>query len=101
LTVRRKALVILAAAAAMLGSLYAAADYVILSPFIRREHLKAQETLGVIRELFNDDLEKLDKGNSDLSVYDGTYDRHAQAEERLPALDAGRYFDRMAATTGY
>jgi hypothetical protein len=39
LTVRRKVLVILAAAAAaMLGSLYAAADYVILSPFIRLEH---------------------------------------------------------------
>jgi hypothetical protein len=42
LTVRLKVLVILAATAvAMLGTLYVAADYVILSPFLRQEQLTA------------------------------------------------------------
>jgi signal transduction histidine kinase len=58
----------------MLGTLYMAADYVILSPFLRQEQLNAQETLVVIREGFNDEIEKLDRANSDLSVYDATYD---------------------------
>jgi sensor domain CHASE-containing protein len=74
LTVRLKVLVILGAAAvAMLGTLYVAADYVILDPFIRLEHLNAQETLSVVHEVFNDRLETLDRANSDLSVYDATY----------------------------
>ncbi len=75
MTVRLKVLVILAATAvAMLATLYAAADYVILNPFLRQEQLNAQETLAVIREGFNDEIEKLDRANSHLSVYDGTYD---------------------------
>ncbi len=61
-------------AAAMLGALYSAADYVILHRFIALERLNTQETMNVVREGFNDDLEKLDKSNSDLSVYDGTWD---------------------------
>jgi signal transduction histidine kinase/DNA-binding response OmpR family regulator len=75
LTVRLKVLVILGiAAVAMLGTLYVAADYVILDPFIRLEHLNAQQTLSVVNEVFDDRLEGLDRANSDLSVYDATYD---------------------------
>ena len=61
-------------AAAMLSALYLAADYVILRRFIALERLNTQETMNVVREGFNDDLEKLDKANPDLSVYDGTWD---------------------------
>jgi hypothetical protein len=47
LTVRLKVLVIPAATAvAMLATLHAAADYVILNPFLRQEQLNAQETLS-------------------------------------------------------
>ena len=75
MTVRVKIFVILGAmAAAMLGALYLAADYVILKRFIALELLNTQETMNVVREGFNDDLDKLDKSNSDLSVYDGTWD---------------------------
>jgi signal transduction histidine kinase/DNA-binding response OmpR family regulator len=74
-TVRVKIFVILGVmAAAMLSALYLAADYVILRRFIALERLNTQETMNVVREGFNDDLEKLDKANSDLSVYDGTWD---------------------------
>jgi sensor domain CHASE-containing protein len=74
-TVRVKIFVILAVmAAAMLGALYLAADYVILNRFIALERLNTQETMNVVREGFNDDMEKLDKSNSDLSVYDGTWE---------------------------
>jgi signal transduction histidine kinase/CheY-like chemotaxis protein len=74
-TVRVKIFVILGVmAAAMLGALYSAADYVILHRFIVLERLNTQETMNVVREGFNDDLEKLDKSNSDLSVYDGTWE---------------------------
>ena len=75
MTVRVKIFVILGVmAAAMLGALYLAADYVILNRFIALERLNTQETMNVVREGFNDDLEKLNKSNSDLSVYDGTWE---------------------------
>src|SRR6202012_1727008 len=61
----------------MLGSLYLASDYVILSRFIALERLNTEETMNVVREGFNDELEKLDKSNSDLSVYDGTWEAMA------------------------
>ena len=78
MTVRVKIFVILSVmAAAMLGALYLAADYVILHRFIALERLNTQETMNVVREGFNDDLEKLDKSNSDLSVYDGTWEAMA------------------------
>src|SRR6201995_5287293 len=64
-------------AAAMLGALYLAADYVILNRFIALERLNTEETMNVVREGFNDKLEKLDKSNSDLSVYDGTWEAMA------------------------
>jgi signal transduction histidine kinase/CheY-like chemotaxis protein len=77
-TVRVKIFVILGVmAAAMLGALYLAADYVILNRFIALERLNTQETMNVVREGFNDDLEKLDRSNSDLSVYDGTWEAMA------------------------
>jgi signal transduction histidine kinase/CheY-like chemotaxis protein len=77
-TVRVKIFVILGVmATAMLGALYVAADYVILRRFIALERLNTQETMNVVREGFNDDLEKLDKSNSDLSVYDGTWEAMA------------------------
>jgi sensor domain CHASE-containing protein len=75
-TVRVKIFLILAVmSTAMLGALYLAADYVILNRFIALERLNTQETMNVVREGFNDDLEKLDRSNSDLSVYDGTWRR--------------------------
>src|ERR1700761_5693241 len=64
-------------AAAMLGALYLAADYVILRRFMALERLNTQETMNVVREGFGDDLERLDKSNSDLSVYDGTWEAMA------------------------
>jgi len=74
-TVRVKIFSILAVTAAvMLGALYLAADYVILNRFIALERLNTQATMNVVREGFNDELEKLDKSNSDLSVYDGTWE---------------------------
>jgi signal transduction histidine kinase/DNA-binding response OmpR family regulator len=77
-TVRVKIFVILGVmAAAMLGALYLAADYVILNRFIALERLNTQETMNVVREGFGDDLEKLDKSNSDLSIYDGTWEAMA------------------------
>jgi signal transduction histidine kinase/CheY-like chemotaxis protein len=74
-TVRIKIFGILAVmAATMLSALYLAADYVILRRFMALERLNTQETMNVVREGFNDDLEKLEKSNSDLSVYDGTWE---------------------------
>src|ERR1700684_3065752 len=71
-------------AAAMLGALYLAADYVILRRFIALERLNTQETMNVVREGFDDDLEKLDKSNSDLSVYDGTWE--AMVSKNAPKI---------------
>jgi signal transduction histidine kinase/DNA-binding response OmpR family regulator len=61
-------------AAAMLGGLYLAADYLILNRFIALERLNTQETMDVVREGYKDELERLDKSNSDLSIYDGTWE---------------------------
>jgi sensor domain CHASE-containing protein len=77
-TVRIKIFVILGVtAAAMLGALYLAADYVILNRFIALERLNTQDTMNVVREGFNDDLETLNRSNLDLSVYDGTWEAMA------------------------
>jgi len=77
-TVRAKIFFILGVmTTAMLGALYLASDYVILSRFIALERLNTQEMMNVVREGFNDDLEKLDKSNMDLSVYDGTWEAMA------------------------
>jgi signal transduction histidine kinase/CheY-like chemotaxis protein len=74
-TVRGKIFVILGlTAAAMLGALYLAADYVILNRFIALERLNTQQTMNVVREGVDDDLAELDRSNSDLSVYDGTWE---------------------------
>ncbi len=85
MTVRVKIFVILGVmATAMLGALYLAADYVILRRFMALERLNTQETMNVVREGFGDDLEKLDKSNSDLSVYDGTWE--AMASKNSPKI---------------
>jgi signal transduction histidine kinase/CheY-like chemotaxis protein len=77
-TVRVKIFLILGVmTTATLAALYRASDYVILSRFIALERLNTQETMNVVREGFNDDLEKLDKSNVDLSVYDGTWEAMA------------------------
>ena len=84
MTVRLKVLVILATAAvAMLATLYVAADYVILGPFVRLEHWNAQQALSVVREDFNDEIERLDRANTDLSVYDATYDSMPRPSEEF------------------
>jgi signal transduction histidine kinase/CheY-like chemotaxis protein len=75
LTVRAKILVILLGmSAALVGTLYVATDYVIMKRFIRLERLNVAETLEHVHEGLADEIEKLDKSNSDLSVYDGTYE---------------------------
>jgi signal transduction histidine kinase/CheY-like chemotaxis protein len=89
-TVRVKIFVILGVmTAAMLGALYLASDYVILSRFIALERLNTQETMNVVREGFNDELERLDKSNSDLSVYDGTWE--AMASKNASKINAFIY----------
>jgi sensor domain CHASE-containing protein len=67
----------------MLATLYVAADYVILGPFVRLEHWNAQQALSVVREDFNDEIERLDRANTDLSVYDATYDSMPRPSEEF------------------
>jgi hypothetical protein len=45
--------------------------------------LERARTLVMIREGFNDEIEKLDRANSDLSVYDATYDSMPKPSEEF------------------
>jgi signal transduction histidine kinase/CheY-like chemotaxis protein len=74
-TVRHKVLVIVGvASAALIGTLSAVSHYTTLPRFISLENLSAQETVTGVREAFDEEVEKVDRSNKDLSVYDGTYD---------------------------
>jgi signal transduction histidine kinase/CheY-like chemotaxis protein len=73
-TVRHKVLFIVGiTSAALIGTLSAVSHYTILTRFISLENLSAQETVTGVQETFNEEVEKLDRSNRDLSVYDGTY----------------------------
>ena len=75
MSVRLRVFLILAAAAALvIGTLYAASRYLTLGRFLRLEYLKAEETTVAVQADFRDEIEKLDRANVDLSVYDSTYD---------------------------
>jgi sensor domain CHASE-containing protein len=74
-TVRLRVFLILGAAAALvIGTLYAASRYLTLDRFLGLEYLQAKETTVAVRADFREEIEKLDRANVDLSVYDSTYD---------------------------
>jgi signal transduction histidine kinase/CheY-like chemotaxis protein len=70
----RVLLIVGAAAAVVIGTLYAASQYFTLNRFQGLEDLQAKETTMAVRADFQEEIEKLDRANVDLSVYDGTYD---------------------------
>ncbi len=75
MTVRLKVLLIVGAAAAVvIGTLYAASQYLTLDRFLGLEDLQAKETTMSVQADFREEIEKLDRSNVDLSVFDGTYD---------------------------
>ena len=75
MSVRLRVFLILAAAAALvIGTLYAASRYLTLDRFLSLEDLEAKQTTIAIQADFREEIEKLDRSNVDLSVYDGTYD---------------------------
>ena len=75
MTVRLRVLLIVSAAAVVaIGTLHAASQYLTLDRFLGLEDLQAKETTMAIRADFQEEIEKLDRANTDLSVYDGTYD---------------------------
>ena len=75
MTVRLRVLIIVGATAvAVIGTLYAAAQYFTLDRFLALENLQAKQTPLAVQADFRDEIEKLDRANVDLSVYDATYD---------------------------
>jgi signal transduction histidine kinase/DNA-binding response OmpR family regulator len=74
-TLRLKVLLIVGAAAvALIGTLSAASRYLTLNRFLSLEDLEARENTIAVQAGFREEIEKLDRANMDLSVYDGTYD---------------------------
>jgi signal transduction histidine kinase/DNA-binding response OmpR family regulator len=74
-TLRLRVLLIIGAAAvALIGTLSAASRYLTLGRFLSLEDLEARETTIAVQVDFREEIEKLDRANVDLSVYDGTYD---------------------------
>jgi len=67
-------LIVGAAAVALIGTLYVASRYLTLGRFLSLEDLEARETTIAVQADFHEEIEKLDRANIDLSVYDGTYD---------------------------
>jgi signal transduction histidine kinase len=74
-TLRLRVLLIVGTAAvAVIGSLYAASRYLALDRFLRLEDLEVKAITIDVQNDFLEEIEKLDRANVDLSVYDGTYD---------------------------
>ena len=74
-TLRSRVLLILGAAAvALIATLFAASRYLALDRFLGLEDLQAKETVIAVQADFREEIEKLDRANVDLSVYDATYD---------------------------
>ena len=67
-------LIVGAAAVALIGTLYVASRYLTLGRFLSLEDLEARETTIAVQTDFRGEIEKLNRANVDLSVYDGTYD---------------------------
>jgi signal transduction histidine kinase/DNA-binding response OmpR family regulator len=70
----RVLLIIGAAAFAVISTLYAASRYLTLGRFLVLENLQAKETALDVQAELKEVIERLDRSNVDLSVYDGTYD---------------------------
>jgi signal transduction histidine kinase/CheY-like chemotaxis protein len=74
----RVLLIIAAVAVAVICTLYTASQYLTLGRFLVLENLQAKETTMDVQAELKDEIEKLDRSNVDLSVYDGTYDSMPQ-----------------------
>ena len=70
----RVLLIIGAAAFAVICTLYTASRYLTLGRFLVLENLQAKETALDVQAELKEEIERLDRSNVDLSVYDGTYD---------------------------
>jgi signal transduction histidine kinase/CheY-like chemotaxis protein len=74
-TVRLRVFFILAIAAVLVfGTLYTASRYLTLNRFLSLEDLEVKQTTIAVQADFQEEIDKLDRSNVDLSVYDGTYD---------------------------
>ncbi len=74
-SVRLRVLLIVAlAAAALMAMLSATSQYLTLNRFVNLENLDANKTTAAVQRNFREEIEKLDRDNTDLSVYDATYD---------------------------
>jgi signal transduction histidine kinase/ActR/RegA family two-component response regulator len=62
------------AAAALIGMLYAASRYLTLGRFVSLENMEARNSTNAVQTDLEEEIERLDRANVDLSVYDGTYD---------------------------
>ena len=62
------------AAAALIGMLYAASRYLTLGRFVSLENMEARDITNAVQTDLEEEIERLDRANVDLSVYDGTYD---------------------------
>jgi signal transduction histidine kinase/CheY-like chemotaxis protein len=67
-------LILGAAAVVLITTLFAASRYLALDRFLGLEDLQAKETMIAVQADFREEIEKLDRANVDLSVYDATYD---------------------------
>ena len=70
----RVLLIVAATAAAVIGTLYAASQFLNLDRFVGLENLQARENTLAVQGSLRDEIELLDHSNIDLSVYDATYD---------------------------
>ena len=74
MTVRLKTLLTIGSAAlTVIAALYVLSDSIILGRFLALERLDAETATGEIRVSLSEDIERLDRANIDLSIYDGTY----------------------------
>jgi sensor domain CHASE-containing protein len=74
-TVRLRVFFILAIAAVLVfGTLYTASRYLTLNRFLSLEDLEVKQPTIAVQADFQEEIDKLDRSNVDLSVYDGTYD---------------------------
>jgi signal transduction histidine kinase/DNA-binding response OmpR family regulator len=74
-TLRSKVFLIIGAAAVtLIGALLAASQFLSLDRFRSLEELQARQNTLRVQADFREEIEKLDRANVDLSVYDGTYD---------------------------
>jgi signal transduction histidine kinase/DNA-binding response OmpR family regulator len=67
-------LIVGVAAVAVVATLYAASRYLTLDRFLSLEVLETKEDTIAVEADFREEIQKLDRANADLSVYDGTYD---------------------------